>query len=182
VVFLGDARREKGFHHLPRIVRALTANDEHGRRFAFRFQSHSSASAADPVIAAARYELMELADHGVTLIDQALEHAAYRRLLAESHVTLLPYEAAAYATRSSGVFADSLAAVVPVVVPEGTWMAHQLPKGAGRVYRSLADVPAHVNDLAGERLREPDPHPAWASAWRQQHNAHRLVKLLSEAF
>ncbi|HEV3023975.1 MAG TPA: hypothetical protein VGX76_15980 [Pirellulales bacterium] len=181
VVFLGDARREKGFHHLPWIVKAVTAAGGQGCRFAFRFQSHTSASVAEPVIDAARNDLMELADHDVTLIEQALEPAAYRRLLADSDVTLLPYEAAAYATRSSGVFADSLAAGVPVVVPAGTWMARQLSSGAGRVYRSLADVPAYVNDLATARLREADPHPAWAAAWRQQHNANRLLEMLAES-
>jgi hypothetical protein len=180
VVYLGDARSEKGFHHLPRIVRELTSDDGRRGRFTFRFQSYTSMPVAESQVVAARIELEKLAPRGVVLIDVALVPTAYRRLLAESHVTLLPYEPAAYASRSSGVFADSLAAGVRVVVPEGTWMARQLPRGSGRTYRSLADVPALVRELARESNAETDPPPAWVAQWREAHNADRLVAQLAD--
>ncbi|HVC92681.1 MAG TPA: hypothetical protein VND64_03275 [Pirellulales bacterium] len=178
VVYLGDARCEKGFHHLPAIVTALTDGADGRRRFAFRFQSHTTLPIAETEVLAARAQLADSTNRGVTLIEQPLESRAYRELLAASHVTLLPYDAAAYAARSSGVFAESLAAGVPVVVPADTWMARELPAGAGRVYRRLTEVPALVRELAADRERETNTNETWSVAWRKRHNAARLVTLL----
>ncbi|HUY35701.1 MAG TPA: hypothetical protein VMV69_23360 [Pirellulales bacterium] len=177
-VYLGDARCEKGFHHLPDIVAALSDDPDDRRRFAFRFQSHTTVPVIEPEVLAARAELARLANRGVTLIEQPLESLAYRELLASSQVTLLPYDAAAYAARSSGVFAESLAAGVHVIVPADTWMARELPTGAGRVYRRLTEVPALIRELATDRERETNANGAWSAAWRERHNAVRLVTLL----
>lgn len=65
-----------------------------------------------------------------------LSMAGYLDLLRSAHITLLPYDAHEYASRSSGVFAECAALGRVAVVPSGTWMAEQLQEGraAGVAY------------------------------------------------
>lgn len=179
VLYLGDARLEKGFQHLPGIVRSLTEADVGRRqRFEFYFQAHGSGVREPREITAARAELTCLKDRGVTLISTALAPAKYLELLASGHIVVLPYDAQAYRARSSGVFAESLAAGLPLVVPAGSWMARQLPNGSGHCYRTLNEAPAMIQRIAANWQHYFARARHCSVAWRRRHSASRLVALL----
>ncbi len=176
ILFLGDARREKGFHHLPRIVKALTGNG--CRRFEFLIQAHTAIPGGEPGIAESRAELARLSRLGVKLFDKPLESYDYRSLLASGQLSLLPYDSSAYAARSSGILSESLAAGIPAIVPAHTWMSQQLPPGAGLAYQGLDEIPSRVQELASNYERFDEQARQFANAWRRQHNAGRLLSLL----
>ena len=179
VLYLGGARSEKGFQHLPQLVRALT-DDIHSQRFEFYFQAHKDAPFEDNELTAARAELAGLAPRGVTLFTDPLCPAAYRELLASGDVVVLPYDARSYAGRSSGVFAEALAAGIPLVAPEGTWMSRRLPSGAGLCYAAVEDAARCIREISANYLRFADAARHSSSAWRGEHDARRLVSLLRD--
>lgn len=179
ILFLGDARREKGFHRLPDLVTTLT--ESRPRRFEFCFQSHLGVPAGECEIAAARQRLAGMSDRGVTLLSSPLSSEQYRGLLASGHLSLLLYDSAAYAARSSGVFAESLSAGIPTLVSAGTWMARRLPRDAGLVCQDATEAPALVRQIEADYERFAAGARAAAIRWREEHNAARLISLLTNS-
>lgn len=67
-------------------------------------------------------------DITVTLIGDRLERGEYGDWLNKCQIILLPYDSAAYAERTSGIFTEAIIAErIPLVSP-GTWMAKELEK------------------------------------------------------
>jgi hypothetical protein len=62
----------------------------------------------------------------VISLPSGMSRAEYVGWLRRMDLALLPYSPTVYATRTSGPFADALAAGKPPVVTDGTWMAHEL--------------------------------------------------------
>lgn len=178
ILFLGDARLEKGFQHLPQLVRSLTDDDGNPQRFEFYFQSHRVSPCEEPEITAARAELSRLASRGVTLFTSPLGPGKYRELLASGHLVVLPYDRRAYAERSSGVFAEALAAGIPSVVPAGTWMARRMPAGAGRVCHTPENAARQIVILCADYKAYENRARSIAKSWSEEHNAGLLVSSL----
>lgn len=137
IAYLGDARTEKGYHLLPRLVADVFAHPTLGRSASFAIQSNFNLPSGSPETIVARAELQAWPTDRVSLLTEALSPDAYREHLLSADVALLPYDAAAYFARSSGIFAEALAAGIPVVVPAGTWMARQLAASHAEYHQSL---------------------------------------------
>ena len=120
--YVGNARREKGFQHLPRIVDDLLSTPPR-RGVHFLLQSNFSIAGGEPGIADARKALLHHPRDVVTLIDSHLDTEAYRHLLCACDMVIFPYEPRLYRRRSSGILVQALALGCPVIVPEGTWLA-----------------------------------------------------------
>ncbi len=190
IAYLGDARIEKGFLHLPGIVRALV--DDPDLPPDTRFVIQGASTGRDPseirAVASARQTLRTIDPRRVTVVEDALPTAAYHRLLQEATVVILPYDAVAYADRSSGVFADALACGALPVVPDGTWMADELrrvapagPDGQPQpfVLDLIAAIPSGVAGavaLAVKRRHTLQPLlAAIRPAWRARHSPEALL-------
>ncbi|HWK43561.1 MAG TPA: glycosyltransferase [Stellaceae bacterium] len=176
--YLGNARLEKGFQYLPAMVDAVLAHPRHGRRVRFVVQCGLNIEGGEPGILAARRHLAGLPDHRVQLVDGVPDAAAYYRLLADLDIVLLPYEAASYRTRSSGILAQALAAGCPVLVPAGTWMAGQIDQYRGRCFddsRQLSGILIEMlDDLPSLSAQAADAAPAW----RRRHAPAQFIDLL----
>jgi len=95
----------------------------------------------------------------VMLLPTGMPRADYLGWLYTMDVALLPYDPRAYATRTSGPFADAIVAGKPPVVTDHTWMAHELRKyqldelildwNSSSVFRRLLQLPTD----AGIRAR-----------------------------
>ena len=125
VTYLGDARREKGYHLLPKIVGDLRQEGLAGK-LRFVFQSNYNVPGGEPEAVVARGQLESFPESMVSLYKQALSTADYKALLLSSDITILPYDRISYGVRSSGILVESLAAGIPVIVPAGTWLSRQL--------------------------------------------------------
>jgi hypothetical protein len=123
IAYLGDARREKGYQHLPRLAADVLAGPTLAQ---FTIQSNLSHGGSAAEVALALSQLEAIGDERVRLLRAPLTPAEYRDQLLNADLLLLPYDRASYFARSSGVLAEALAAGIPVVVPAGTWMAIQL--------------------------------------------------------
>lgn len=118
LAYVGEGRLEKGF---PALVDALF---RHASRLSgLRLALHTGRSGAGTQLG----EALRALPH-VELIDRPLDQRAYHDLLQRSAAVLLPYEAGAYAMRSSRVFAEALSLGKPVLVTAGTWMERELTR------------------------------------------------------
>jgi glycosyltransferase involved in cell wall biosynthesis len=164
LVYLGDAREEKGFELLPAAVRACMED-----------ASLSSVEFVFQALVSSRYharmglvigELERLQAPNLHLIQSSLSPDAYRALLESADLVLLPYDAATYRSRTSGPFVEAICAGKPVVIPRDSWMSAQLEGSrAGVTFKSgsgpdleqalrsaLAALPDHAR-AAGELSR-----------------------------
>jgi len=137
ILYAGDARVEKGFQLLPALVADLYRAPTAEGPPRFIIQSNFSVPGGEPTAVQARRELQSFADNGVRLIDRPLPPDAYCAIFQASDISLIPYDPLEYRARSSGVFAESVAAGLATVVPAGTWMAAQLDAPIADYHRSL---------------------------------------------
>ncbi len=162
IVYAGDARTEKGYQYLPRLVQDSWREAVKPGLISYEFQSNYNVPQGEPFIVIARNILRGYAPEKVTLVKEALDSDAYRRLVKSADVVLIPYLAKPYQARSSGILAEALVAGIPVIVPAETWMALQLVEPIrGYVDRLLGHYPSVR--IAGHDL-----------TWQTQNYSNRL--------
>lgn len=179
VVYLGDARVEKGYHLLPDLVRRC---EEGVRLGGMVFTIQAAGSSADPRCEGATAELQELEHTGaVHLLHEKLGTEQYESLLHGADVILALYEPLAYRRRSSHVVVEGLCDGKAVLITRGCASAELLPK----------ECPWLCDDVAqaAERLRElsvaVNAEALWPAAAQLQtslarfHNGRRLAEMLT---
>lgn len=125
LIYIGDARKEKGFPHLPHLIHRLWQDYVETGRATFHFQANYNIPQGEPEAVIARTRMEGWPAAKVELIGQPLTSEQYRRFLLSGDINLLLYDTANYYARSSGILVESLTAGVPVLVPAGTWLARQ---------------------------------------------------------
>lgn len=125
VVYLGDAREEKGYQNLPGIVKAIWDDHVATGEVVFLLQSNDNLSPGDPEVIKARHKLAKLCGEKVVLLEKKLSTMEYQEQLKSADICLLLYNPENYYARSSGVLIEALMTGIPVIVPAGTWLARQ---------------------------------------------------------
>lgn len=159
IVFLGDARTEKGYGSLPSIVAGLASEVEAGRiHFTFQSNFGFGPTRSEARVVEARATLRRLGDSVVRLREEPMKSEDYERLVMGADIVLVPYNARRYFARSSGVFAEAVSAGVPVVVPAHCWMADQIQPEDVALHDALLEAQPGVrsiDDDLGWRPVEP---------------------------
>jgi hypothetical protein len=124
-VYSGDARREKGYHHLPHVIQDLWSDYVEAGKVEFALQSNYNVAEGEPEAVIARCELEHFPSGPVRLFKEPLSSVEYQSMLLSGDIHLLLYDAANYYARSSGILVEALSVGVPVLVPAGTWLARQ---------------------------------------------------------
>ena len=101
-------------------------------RLRFALQSNYNVPGGEPAAVVSRGQLEGYPADKVRLLVQPMSSDEYRDFVLGGHIALIPYDRDNYYARSSGTFAEVMAAGIPVAVPAGTWMAGQL---AARIYQ-----------------------------------------------
>jgi hypothetical protein len=181
IVYLGDARGEKGFHLLPDLVDALADNFLRSLRARFVLQGNISVAGDNEVLSAARQRLAAYPDEHVELITEQLDVPAFHTLVRSADIVLLPYDAQAYARRSSGILVQALAAGQVVVAPSGTWLASQADPAASVLFDGEAGLAAAVTQAIERWPSLSEAARAGSAAFRAQHDASRYIAQLLRA-
>jgi glycosyltransferase involved in cell wall biosynthesis len=121
IVYLGDARIEKGYRLLPKVIENILAKRDNVK---FIIQSNVSKDPTEEIVKA--IEAIKALQGNVECIVEPLDSKDYYRMLLFADVVLLPYSPVLYRARTSGIFAEAIAFGIPVIVPEGTWMERQI--------------------------------------------------------
>jgi glycosyltransferase involved in cell wall biosynthesis len=105
----------------------------------------------------------------------------YYRLLASADVVLCPYDPRAYRARSSGVFAEAVAAGTPTVVPADTWMASEQEPGAGETYTDDRKLLLSLRRVCSDYAAYRAAAEAARERWRAYHTPENLLAQLLAA-
>lgn len=128
IIYVGDARREKGYQYIPRIAEDLWNEYVAPGRVSFHLQSNFNVPNGEPEAVIARQQLEQLAVRkpgAIELIKRPLTSEQYKAFLLSGDINLLLYDADNYYARSSGILVESLSAGIPVIAPAGSWLARQ---------------------------------------------------------
>lgn len=121
--YIGDARDEKGFQHLPRLVDHLDSDPATSGRVRFLFQSNFNVPDGETETRHAKRILQHARPGLVELVEGPFDQKEYAALARRIDMLLIPYAAHQYSARSSGVLAEAVAAGVPAIAPARTSMA-----------------------------------------------------------
>ena len=181
VVYLGDARREKGYLHLPDMVAGLWRGYAQTGKVKFTIQSNFNVPNGELGALNARRRLAQFSDDVVTLITEPLSPESYYRLLADADIVVLPYDAKAYAARSSGVLAEALSAGKVVVATNETWLAEQLDQTRARLCSSPAELCKAVACAIDNFDALSTAAVEYSAIWRECHAPAKLVSMVLRA-
>lgn len=126
VTYLGDARLEKGFAGIPAAVASLWDAYVLTGKVRFVIQSNFNVPDGEPGMLQAVQKLAQYPPSMVEIIDRPMQGDVYAERLASADIVIIPYDAARYRARSSGILVEAMAAGKPVVASRGTWMETQV--------------------------------------------------------
>lgn len=179
LVFMGDAREEKGFELLPPLVRSCAVSPAAGM-IEFVFQSFVS-SPYHARMGLVIDELERLNRPNLHLLKRSLSVDEYQGLLQSADIVLLPYDAQTYRGRTSGPFMEAICANKPVVVPRSTWMSLMLGNSeAGVTFQSgnAADFVRAVLMAVEQLPQRQEAALHLGQNFRSEHNPDTFVKRL----
>lgn len=142
VIYVGDARREKGYHAIPRLVEDLWTDYVATGQISFHLQSNFNIPQGEPEAVIARQQLEQFAARmpgAVELFTKPLTSAQYKDLVLSGDINLLLYDPANYYARSSGILVESLSAGIPVIAPAGSWLSRQFETAVSAYHRELVE-------------------------------------------
>jgi glycosyltransferase involved in cell wall biosynthesis len=180
VVYLGDAREEKGFELLPAAVRAC-AQDPAFASVEFVFQALVTSRYHNRMCLVIR-ELKQLPAPNLQLVESSLSSESYRALLESADLVLLPYDAVTYRSRTSGPFVEAICAGKPVVIPRDSWMSAQLGESrAGVTFQSgnAADLERALRGVLGALPDHARSAGELGDKFRAYHNPRSFFAHLS---
>lgn len=180
IVYLGDARPEKGYQYLPQLVDTLWFSYIQPGKVKFTIQSNFNLPGGEPGMQEARLRLEQYPSNKVCLLKEPLSTEDYYQVLASADIVIIPYLPESYAVRSSGVLVESLAAGKPVVVPRGSWMATQVDESRATIYKSSGEIYDAVMKILRNFQEFTQAASDYRTVWRAKHSPSSLVKCLIE--
>lgn len=172
---VGEARENKGFHLLPRLVRRAAETNLCG----VEFHLHSFAYDRDSTFL--RRASAGLRHPSVRLYDDEMPATEYQRFLESLDLVVMPYVLDNYHAQTSGVFAEAMGAGKLVVVPKGSWMAHQLAEFGGGAAFNPGDAEDFARVTLGviaDRDRLLADRAERVRRWRSFHNPEQFLQLV----
>lgn len=120
VSYVGEAREEKGFQHLPGVLRTVLPAIK-DQNLKLRIQCGANSWNQTPVILEAKKQLVEMAatDPRIELLEGALPEDEYLALIRDVDIVFLPYFPPQYRIRGSGVATEAAAFGTELVVSHG---------------------------------------------------------------
>lgn len=179
ISYLGDLRDEKGIHHLPRIIRELRNEGFDPSQVIFNIQGNLPNGATTRSGLRAKQVLANEELGGVKVMDGPLSSEAYRDLLLGSDVVLLPYSTTNYAARSSGIYAEAVAAGIPTIHPRDSWMGRNAVGLSSSGYIKIADITSELKAVIQNYKKHEAASLEFSKKWRTNHSAKKLFQLLA---
>lgn len=178
IVYLGDARREKGYHLLPDVIAELWKDYISTKKVKFTIQSNLNIVGGETGILASRLELEKYPDEQVKLIKEAMDAEDYYQLLADADLMIIPYDVDSYRYRTSGVFTESLAAGKPVIIPANSWLATQVDETRSSIYDNYKDIGKSIIKVIENLENYSKSALEFSVSWKQKYSSDYLIKCL----
>lgn len=175
VLYLGAAREEKGFLHLPELAARL--HEPFGRKGRLRFviQCTSQIIGYQPNIKQAIERLSHYPSSYVELIDYSLSEQEYFAHLAAADVVVLLYNRKNYRIRGSGIAVEAVCADKCLLTHSGTYCASLITHGGGAAVSGIDEAVEFLGDLVGRRAEYRQRAKAQGMAYRAENSAENYV-------
>lgn len=180
VSYLGDMREEKGIHLLPKLISAVRKDGFDETKVIFRIQGNLPAGGSTRVARRIKASLSNKKLPGIEILDGPLDSDAYREFILNSDIILIPYCPKRYAARSSGIFAEALAAGVPTIYPRASWMENNAAGSLALGYQSQAELAESLKNVLKNYQVYQSASLGYCEQWREVHSAKKLTRLLVE--
>jgi len=178
LVYLGDARIEKGYLYLPPIVADLWENYLVTKKIRITIQSNFNINSGEKGILASRLQLEEYPQDMVKVIKNSMTTEEYYQLLISADLLIIPYDINSYRHRTSGVLTESLAAGKPVIVPANSWLASQLDESRGGIYQNPEDISKTILKVINNISEYQKNAEKFSINWRKKHSPDSLIDCL----
>lgn len=128
-ISLGDLRLEKG---VDLIAEALCYLEKQQMMEGLEFTIHAYVRSKSNYLTELQKKFINLRSTKIKIITEPLTTKEYYNLLYIADVVLLPYVQKEYASKTSGILSEAIAASKPVITTKNTWLSDQLKNyGAG---------------------------------------------------
>ncbi len=186
LVYLGEARDNKGFHLAMDL--ALKLRSQAPGRFRFAYQVHAQEDQPAPLTADCLRRLAAAGSAGLELHYGRLSEQQYMQLLEQATFVLLPCDPAVYSHLPSGICSEAFAAGRPVIASRGTWTGKLVERNGCGVLFDYSR-PQQLLEAADQawKQRAVLVQRAWQhrAGWREErtpeHFARRLLGLVPGA-
>ena len=121
--FMGNARKAKGFHLLPELIKTLE-NKNNNLKYIIQFSNVS-----DDLIDAKK-ELYEMAKNNkrIVIIEKYCDYQQFRNILKRIDIMPIIHQANEINTITSGTMYSCLSHEIPIIIPEGTTFLNNILK------------------------------------------------------
>lgn len=176
--YLGDARKNKGFHFLPYVFSHMKLALDSGDVLAEIQANVRIQSEWEVQMAISQLERL----NGIILHHTPLSSRQYYEILYRADIVVLPYTTEYYHSQTSGIFCEALAYGKPVIIPRGTWMAKQLngfggitflPGDRQSLLEAFLKAFTHYEELRRDALSK-------VATWNHQHSIRQYIKTIKE--
>ncbi|EAZ91307.1 glycosyltransferase [Crocosphaera chwakensis] len=181
LVYLGDARPEKGYHYLPNLIESLWTDYIQPGQIKVTIQSNFNIEGGQGLIPQARLALERYPNSKVKLVKTAMSADDYYQLLSEADALILPYDPNSYRFRTSGVLTEALAAGKPVIVPQNSWVGKQVDKSRASLYENLDEIPQKVIEVVENLEQLSESARKFSKRWLEQNSPDSLVETLLDS-
>jgi glycosyltransferase involved in cell wall biosynthesis len=178
IAYFGVSRMEKGFHHLPAIIKQAPL------KYNFLIQlSPLTAGLFEPDVKEA---IRKLNQHENVTYYQDMTAEAYKKFLLSGHISLMLYNPQAYFSRLSSIYTESLACGIPIVMTKDLWYAADLEKnnaGIGVDPKNPREVMGAIEDIADNyAVYSKNARNLFDNYFKANNNKSFLEKILAVIF
>ena len=165
VGYVGNARKARGFHLLPQIIKFL---EKKSKSLKYLIQFSKTSSELIPI----KNELVYLAkkNNKIKIIEKYCDYKEFRSVLKKIDIMPIIHEAKEINTITSGTMYSSLSHEIPVVIPKGTKFMKNILK-----YKSFENA-KNLNQYANKILKISKNYKYYLN--NVKLNSHLLKKML----
>lgn len=175
LVYLGDARIEKGYLYLPTIVADLWEDYLITKKIRITIQSNFNINTGEKGILASRLKLEEYPQDMVKVMKNPMTTQEYYQLLMSADLLIIPYNTNSYRYRTSGVLTESLAAGKPVIVPANTWLASQVDESRAGIYQYPQEISRTIIKVINNISEYQKKAQEFSLNWCKKHSPDSLI-------
>lgn len=175
---LGHARWDRGVDLFDRAISLLLETDQ-AQGMHFLLQWHADVMRPDGTLW--QPSATVCANPQVTIIREALSPDDYDRMFSKIDCMVLPYRRAIYGSQISGVAVEAACSGIPLICPEGTWLADYSADYAAGITVPSEDVAAlagAIVTVAAGRESFFDRARQAAVRARAQNSAEEFLRVL----
>ncbi len=159
ILYLGDAKAEKGFCKLPDLIHMLSPYLDERSEVIIQYNLVDALASDDLLAVAGTLRAMSGADRRIRILPSFLSDRELMDLISRSSLVVFSYDPQAYAHKSSGILWQVCCCRVPVVLIGESWLSREARRLHPR-YRVYGALHEWHSELEIHGCVEFEPNPA----------------------